>query len=340
MDVLAHHLTGIDLLARVDEEFAAILQLVDGVGEGRARFEGNHRAVHTPFDVALVGLIFLEPVRHDGFALRGREHVGSEADDATRGDVELDVRALALAFHRGHFALSARHHVNHLRGEFVGHVDGELFNGLAANAIHLLEYDLRLPHLQLVALAAHRFDEHREVQHASATDNPLVRSVFVGFHAQGEVLLQFLLQSVVDVARGDEFALFAEEGRVVDGEKHRHRGLVDGDGRQRLGIFHVANRVANLEFLKPDHGADVAAAHLFGAGVAHAVEGVQFLDFRFLERAVAMGNGHLLTVFQLAAMHAPHGNSPRVARIVEARNQHLRRAVELLGRGNHLHDFV
>ena len=57
------------------------------------------------------------------------EHVGSEADDATRGDVELDVRALALAFHRGHFALSARHHVNHLRGKFVGHVDGEFFDG-------------------------------------------------------------------------------------------------------------------------------------------------------------------------------------------------------------------
>ena len=82
VDVFADDLTHIDVLTGVDEELATVLQLVDGIGEGIAGFEGNHRAVDTALDVALVGLVFLEAVGHDGFALRGCEDVGAESDDA------------------------------------------------------------------------------------------------------------------------------------------------------------------------------------------------------------------------------------------------------------------
>ena len=40
-------------------------------------------------------------------------------------------------------------------------------------------------------------------------------------------------QALAELARGDELALAAGEGRVVDGEDHGDRGLVDRDGRQR-----------------------------------------------------------------------------------------------------------
>ena len=94
-------------------------------------------------------------------------------------------------------------------------------------AVDLLVDHLRLSHLQFVALAAHGLHQHREVKHASSAHNPLIRRVLEGLHVEGQVLLQFLLQSVVDMARGHEFTLLAEEWRVVDGKEHRHRGLVD-----------------------------------------------------------------------------------------------------------------
>ena len=90
---------GIDFVLRRDEELAAVLEVIDGVGKGRAAFEGDHRAVAATRNVALIGLIFLETVRHDGFALRGGEHIGAQTDDAARGDVEFDVDALAHVVH-------------------------------------------------------------------------------------------------------------------------------------------------------------------------------------------------------------------------------------------------
>ena len=139
--------SGVDFVARRDEEFAAVLQVVDGVGERRAALKGNHGAVGASLDVAFVGLIFLEAVRHDGFALTGGEHVGAQSDDAARGDVELDVDAVSAAFHRGELAFAPRHHVDHFAGKFFGYVDGEFFDRFAAHAVYGFVNDLRLPDL-------------------------------------------------------------------------------------------------------------------------------------------------------------------------------------------------
>ena len=157
---------------------------------------------------------------------------------------------------------------------------------------------------------------------------------------EGEVLFQLLLQAVVDVTRGDELTLLAEERRVVDAEEHRHGGFVDGDRRQGLGIFEVADGVANLEFLESDDGTDVATVDAVGAHVAHALEGVEFLDFRLLHGAVAMGNGDLLTVAEGATMDAAHGDTAGVGAIVERGDEHLRCALQLLRSRDDFDDFI
>ena len=69
MHVLSHYLSTIDILARVDEELATILQLVDGVSVGIARLKGYHRTIGAALYVALVWLILLETMRHDCLAL-------------------------------------------------------------------------------------------------------------------------------------------------------------------------------------------------------------------------------------------------------------------------------
>ena len=98
-------------------------------------------------------------MRHDGLALTGGKHVGAQADDAARGNVELYVHTVAEGYHRGHLALAARYHVDHLRGELLRDVDCQFFNRLATLAVDFLIDYLRLPYLQFVALAAHRLDE-------------------------------------------------------------------------------------------------------------------------------------------------------------------------------------
>ena len=167
VDMLANHLSGIDVFTWIDEEFTTILQLVDGIGEGIARIHGDHGAVDTTLYLTLVGLVFLKAVGHDGLALRGGEHVGAQTNDTTRGDVELDVDTLALVFHRGHLTFTTGDHINHLGGKLLGHVDGELFDRLALLTIDLFIDDLRLTYLQLVALATHGLDEYGEVEHAT-----------------------------------------------------------------------------------------------------------------------------------------------------------------------------
>ena len=175
------------------------MQLVDGISKGRACFEGNHRTICAALDVALKRLVFFEAVGHDGFTLAGCQNIRAQTDDAARRDVKLDVDTLAHVLHGGHFALAARHHVDHLGGELCWHVDGQFFNRLTFLAIDFLINNLWLSHLQFVAFATHCLDEDRKVEHTATADNPAALAIR-GAYAQGEVFLEFLVQTLGDVA--------------------------------------------------------------------------------------------------------------------------------------------
>ena len=60
--VFADNLAGVNLFLGEDEESAAVLQLVDGVGIGGSGLEGDERAVGAAFDVAFPGLVLVEAV--------------------------------------------------------------------------------------------------------------------------------------------------------------------------------------------------------------------------------------------------------------------------------------
>src|SRR3712207_3005367 len=99
------------------------------------------------------------------------------------------------------------------------------------------------------------------MEHASTRDYPLIGVAIKLLYAQCEVLLELLLQAVAYVTAGTELAFLTEEGRVVDSEKHAHRRLIHGYGRQWLGVFEVGNGVANLESLQSYYRTDVATGH-------------------------------------------------------------------------------
>ena len=107
-------------------------------------------------------------------------------------------------------------------------LDHEVFERFVTGLFDLFVNDPRLADLELVALAAHGFDEDGQVQDTASEDGPLVLAVG-GLDAQREVLLQFLVEAFADVPAGQVFPILAQKGRGVDGEQQTHGGLVHGD---------------------------------------------------------------------------------------------------------------
>ena len=130
------------------------------------------------------------------------------------------------------------------------------------------------------------------------------------------------------MAGGDVFAVLAEERRIVDREKHRHRRFVDGDRGQRFRILVVADRIADFESVDADQGADFTAGHCIDLFLAQTFENHQLLDAALLHRhSVAFGQGDVLSGLQLSARHFTHGDTADVGGVFERGDKHLGRAL-------------
>ncbi len=174
------------------------------------------------------------------------------------------------------------------------------------------------------------------MQHTAAVDGPYVL-VGVLVDPQGEIAVELLDEPVADVARCDVLAVAAIEGAVVDGERHGHGGLVDGDAWQGLGVVGGSHGVADLESLDAYQGADVARRYLADLLASHALECVQLLDALARYAAVLLAYGYLYALAEGAAVYASDGDAAHVAREVERGDEHL--CVALVGlRGGYVLD--
>ena len=113
---------------------------------------------------------------HYALALRHGEELGAEAEEGAGGDLELYPRARALRLDVDELALAAGEHPDDRGGEPLGNVDDEVLEGLVLLAFDLAHDDPRRADLDLVALAAHGFQQDRKVQLAAARDLELVRT--------------------------------------------------------------------------------------------------------------------------------------------------------------------
>ena len=166
--MLTYHLSGIDIFAWIDKELSTILQFVNGIGKGVTRVHRDHRTIDTTLYLTLIRLILLKAMSHDSLALRSRQYVSAQTDNTTRWNIELDIHTLPLIVHRGHLTFTACHHINHLRREFLRHVDGQFLDRLALLAVDFLIDHLWLSYLQFIALTTHGLDKDREVEHATS----------------------------------------------------------------------------------------------------------------------------------------------------------------------------
>ena len=250
---------------------------------------------------------------------------------------------IALGIHGNHFALATGHHIDHLRTEFLRAVDGELLDRLALLSINLLDNDLRLANGNLIALATHRLDEDGEVEHTTTINYPRTIAGLVFLDAKGNILLKFLVEAILNLTRGDILAVLAEEGRVVDGEKHRHGGLIDLDARHGFSSLDVADGVTDFEAFDAGHGADVAREDFIGLLLAHALEGKEFLHLHLLRDDALVGvvhQEHHLSLLDAAAMNTTHCDTTYERRVFERGDEHLGGAFDDLGSWDIFEDGV
>ena len=142
------------------------------------------------------------------------------------------------------------------------------------------------------------------------------------------------------MARSHILAVLAEEGRVVDAEAHRHRGLVNRDAGQCLGVGGQGNSVTDLEAFQTDNGADIAAAHALDVLLSHTLKGAQLLNLLLHHLAVFFAQGDFHAVLEGAAVHASHGNTSHVAAVVQRRDEHLGISLEHLRLGDVFDDGI
>ena len=122
---------------------------------------------------------------------------------------------------------------------------------------------------ELEALAAHRLDQHAELELAAAGD---LEGVLVGAFGDldGDVAFGLAHQPVADHAARDLVALAPGIGAVVDREAHRQRRRIDRLRGDRRGHRGVGDGVGDGRLGEPGDGDDVAGLGVARPGRARA----------------------------------------------------------------------
>ena len=254
----------VDLVLRAYEQHAAVFQAVERITHRLACAVGDQHAVRAAFDRTLIGAILFEQAVHDpGAACIGQEFTVI-ADQAARRGREGDAGlAAARGAHVGHFRLAQGHLVDDRARVLIVHVDHDGFIRLGALAVFVFaEQHARAADAQFKALAAHRFDQHAQLQFAAASH---VEAVLVGGfgNADRDIRFRFAHQAIADHAAGHLAAFAARHRAVVHREAHRQGRRIDRLGEQRLGHRRVGNRVGHGRFGEAGQRDDVPGAGFF-----------------------------------------------------------------------------
>ena len=260
-------------------------------------------------------------MRHDGFSRRRGQHLVSEANEAPRGDAEFEVLQVALGFHDLQHAFPHHHQFGRFACGGFGHVDDQVLKRLVGGTVHLLEEDLGLPNLEFVALTAHGFDQHTQVEDAPSIDIPFVLAVR-GFDPQGEVFLKLSVETFADVAAGQVVTILSEKRRGVDGEEQTHGGLVDGNAFHGFGRFQVGHGVPDFKAFHPRDGAQVPAAHMVHLFLAKAGKDIEFLRAD-LFAAVCRAEHVVFVGVQVPTVQTADRNPSRVLAVIQRRDLEL-----------------
>ena len=154
-------------------------------------------------------------------------------------------------------------------------------------------------------------------------------------HMQRDILEQFSLQTVTQVAGRDVFALAARKRRIVDGEGHFDGRVGDLDEWQRLNGLQIAERTADGDIRNAGERDDLAGRCLLDGAAAKAGKLVQGDNlFLLLDgRVVVIADDDLLVLVDRAAFDAADAHTADKFVIVDGRDEYLKRPVFIALRG-------
>ena len=215
-----------------------------------------------------------------------------------------------MVHHFFHFAAPGAERFHHDADERFRAIDDQQFERFEAPAVFGAHHDFRLADHQLVAFAAHGFDQDGQLQFAAAQHAKRVGGAGI-FHAQRDVGEQFLFEPRAQVARSDVLPFAARKWRRVDGEDHRQRRLVDHQRLERRGIGEVGDAFADLNSFHSGDGHDVARRNLLGFVAFQSAEREKLGDLRRLNRSVQFRDAHFGAALQRALKNAGDGQRAR-----------------------------
>ena len=174
----------------------------------------------------------VEAVMNDRLALGRVEQPRSQADQAASGDRERQMTDTVVAGGQvDELSAASTCRLNHGPDVVGGDINGQRLKRFVLLAVDHLDDDLRLADRKLVAFAAHRFDQDRQMQDASAGDEEFFfRASF--FDAERDVVLKFSVEPIANVTASEKLAaVLAGQRRVVDREEHRQGRFINADTR-------------------------------------------------------------------------------------------------------------
>ncbi len=336
--VLADDHPLVDLVAGGHEQGPALLELEAAERGDDAAAVGDERAGRPRAQLAVPRLVAVEDVVQLAGAAGLGEELGAKADQrAGRGEVVHAHPAGAVVDHLLEPALAQGQQLGQDADVVLGHVDREALDRLVELAVDLPGDDLGLADGQLVTLAAHDLDEHRELELAAALDLPGVRPLGL-LDAQRHVAHELGVEPVGDLARGQLVAVLAGQRRRVDPDRDAQRRLVDAGDRQRARVVGVGQRLADRHLGDAGHGDDVARPGLGRLDPVERLGHVELADLGGLDLAVAATPGDRLPAPDRPVAHPAQREAPDVGRGVEVRDQGLQRVVGVVLRGRDVLD--
>ena len=340
--VLAHNHAFVHLIAGGNEERAALLHGLQGVGAGNAVLHGDERAGLAGGDFACVGGVFLEKVGENAVATGKVHQLKLEADEPAGGDGGLDSRAaISTCLHILQDAAAVAQDAHRAVGALVRHLDVDRLERLAVHAVNLAHNYLRAGDQHLVILAAHLLHQNGNLHRTAGRHHKHARQIRI-LHLDGYIRAHLAHQTVANHAARHILTIAATQRTIVDTELHLHRRRLNLDKRQRLALRVSRQRLADIHILEPGKADNVARlAHRRIRCLQTAVL-KKFCHLRLHPAAILAEQVQRIPLLHAAARDAAHRHATHIIIPIDIGNQHLERLirVSILRGGNVLHNLV
>ena len=329
--VFTNHHALVDGFAGLDHQNAARLEIAECIADRFTGFGRDQDAVAATRDIALVGAVFFEQSVHDAGAAGVRQELAMIADKAARRGREGQAGLAATAgSHIGHLGLAASHLLDDRARILFVDVDDDGFIWLGALAIFVdTVNDARTTDRQFEPFAAHRFDQHAQLQFTAPGDfKGILRRAFGDLDR--DIAFGFALQAVRDHPAGNLGAIATGIGRIIDRKGHAQRWRIDRLCLQRLGDTDIGNRVGDGGLRKPGERDDIAGLgfidrHAFEAAKCEDLRRAAFLD----DLAVRVEGADLGVEAQRARQDAAGQDASDEIVAIKQRHQHFELTIDI-----------